>query len=49
MTAPASSPDPNNCVWAMKLVGKEFETVKGADPICGEVIPGKTVSPRPAS
>jgi hypothetical protein len=28
----------------MKLVGNDFETVKGADPICGTVIPGKTVS-----
>lgn len=35
---------PNNCVWTMKLVGTDFETVKGADPICGTVIPGKTVS-----
>lgn len=34
-----------NCVWTTKLVGDAFQLVKGADPICGAIIPGKTVSP----
>jgi ABC-type branched-subunit amino acid transport system substrate-binding protein len=32
-----------NCEFATKLVGTNFELVKGADPICGEDT-GKTVS-----
>lgn len=34
-----------NCTWTTKLVGDAFQPVKGADPICGAIIPGKTVSP----
>jgi branched-chain amino acid transport system substrate-binding protein len=33
----------DNCAFATKLVGKNFELVKGADPICGKDT-GKTVS-----
>ncbi len=34
----------DNCLWVTKLEGKTFTLVKGADPVCGTVIPGKTVS-----
>jgi branched-chain amino acid transport system substrate-binding protein len=36
---------PDNCSWMTKLVGDKFQLISGADPICGEVIPGKTVAP----
>jgi ABC-type branched-subunit amino acid transport system substrate-binding protein len=35
----------DNCLWVTKLVGKNFELVKGATPICGATINGVTVSP----
>ncbi|HTR70035.1 MAG TPA: ABC transporter substrate-binding protein [Mycobacteriales bacterium] len=35
---------PNNCEYTVKFVGDAFQLVKGADPICGTVIPGETVS-----
>ncbi len=35
----------DNCLWITKLEGSVFKTVPGADPICGTVIPGRTVSP----
>jgi ABC-type branched-subunit amino acid transport system substrate-binding protein len=35
---------PNNCMWVAKLEGKTFTAVKSASPICGKLIPGKTVS-----
>jgi ABC-type branched-subunit amino acid transport system substrate-binding protein len=35
----------DNCIWITKLSGSTFELVNGADPICGTIIPGKTVSP----
>jgi ABC-type branched-subunit amino acid transport system substrate-binding protein len=35
----------DNCTWATKLVGENFQLVKGADPICGKVLEGVTVSP----
>ena len=35
----------DNCQWVTKLSGSTFEPVGGAIPICGSVIPGKTVSP----
>jgi hypothetical protein len=35
----------DNCYWITKLSGSTFQLVPGADPICGSVIPGKTVSP----
>ena len=34
-----------NCVWITKLVGSAFQLVPGADPICGHLVPGVTVSP----
>ena len=34
----------DNCYWITKLAGSTFQLVPGADPICGSVIPGKTVS-----
>jgi ABC-type branched-subunit amino acid transport system substrate-binding protein len=35
----------NNCYWVTKLVGSDFHLVPNADPICGTVIPGKTITP----
>jgi branched-chain amino acid transport system substrate-binding protein len=35
---------PNNCAWVTKLEGETFTAVAGADPICGKVVPGLTVS-----
>jgi ABC-type branched-subunit amino acid transport system substrate-binding protein len=35
----------DNCYWITKLSGSTFQLVPGADPICGSVIAGKTVSP----
>jgi branched-chain amino acid transport system substrate-binding protein len=35
----------DNCTWMTKLSGSTFALVPGADPICGTVIPGVTVSP----
>jgi ABC-type branched-subunit amino acid transport system substrate-binding protein len=34
----------DNCYWITKLSGSTFDLVSNADPICGTVIPGKTVS-----
>jgi ABC-type branched-subunit amino acid transport system substrate-binding protein len=34
----------NNCIFVTKLVGSSFQLVPNADPLCGAVIPGKTVS-----
>jgi ABC-type branched-subunit amino acid transport system substrate-binding protein len=34
----------DNCLWVTKLVGKKFELVKDATPICGATLPGVTVS-----
>jgi ABC-type branched-subunit amino acid transport system substrate-binding protein len=34
-----------NCVWITKLSGNTFQLVPGADPICGTLVPGETVSP----
>jgi ABC-type branched-subunit amino acid transport system substrate-binding protein len=33
-----------NCVWVTKLSGSTFQLVPGADPICGTLLPGVTVS-----
>ncbi len=30
------------CTWMVKLVGKGFKLVKGAEPLCGDVLPGVT-------
>ncbi len=35
----------DNCFWATRLEGNSFHLVPGADPICGQTIPGRTVSP----
>ncbi len=34
-----------HCFWVGKLEGKNFDLVKGAEPLCGNTIPGVTVSP----
>lgn len=34
----------DGCTYVTKLVGSNFQLVPGADPICGTLIPGKTVS-----
>ncbi|WP_045880272.1 ABC transporter substrate-binding protein [Pseudofrankia sp. DC12] len=34
----------DNCIWVTKLEGNEFTLVKGATPICGALVPGKTVA-----
>ena len=36
---------PNNCIWIVKLSGSAFHVVPDANPICGQIIPGLTVSP----
>jgi ABC-type branched-subunit amino acid transport system substrate-binding protein len=36
---------PDNCLYMTKLVGSTFQLVPGADPICGTIVPGVTVSP----
>ncbi|ADP81150.1 ABC transporter substrate-binding protein [Pseudofrankia inefficax] len=35
----------DNCLWVTKLTGKTFTLVSGATPICGELVPGKSVAP----
>jgi ABC-type branched-subunit amino acid transport system substrate-binding protein len=35
---------PDNCIYLTKFSGKGFDLVKGATPICGEVIPGVKIS-----
>jgi ABC-type branched-subunit amino acid transport system substrate-binding protein len=35
----------DNCEWYAKLVGTSFELVPGAEPICGQRVPGITVTP----
>ena len=34
----------DNCFWVVEYLGTTFHVIKGMDPICGTVIPGKTVS-----
>jgi branched-chain amino acid transport system substrate-binding protein len=34
----------DNCLFVTKLVGTKFEVVPNAEPLCGSVVPGKTVS-----
>jgi len=36
---------PGSCEYFTKLSGSSFKLVPGADPLCGALIPGKTVSP----
>jgi branched-chain amino acid transport system substrate-binding protein len=33
----------DGCLWFTKFQGQKFTVVSGADPICGGVIPGKSV------
>jgi branched-chain amino acid transport system substrate-binding protein len=35
----------DNCLWFTQLQGNSFTLVKGADPVCGKVVQGVTVSP----
>ncbi|ADP83990.1 ABC transporter substrate-binding protein [Pseudofrankia inefficax] len=35
----------DNCSWLVRLEGSAFKLVDGGEPICGAVIPGKTVKP----
>jgi len=35
----------DSCLYVTKLSGSTFQLVNGADPICGNEIPGQTVSP----
>lgn len=32
----------DNCLWFTRLEGRTFELVKGAEPLCGKLIPGIT-------
>jgi branched-chain amino acid transport system substrate-binding protein len=34
-----------NCTYVTKFLGSAFHLVAGGDPICGHILPGKTVSP----
>jgi branched-chain amino acid transport system substrate-binding protein len=34
----------DNCLWVVQWLGSTFHLVPGADPVCGNVVPGKTVS-----
>src|SRR5262249_31275863 len=34
----------DNCQWYAKLVGSTFQLVPGAEPLCGQPVPGVTVS-----
>ena len=36
---------PDNCIYVTKLVGSSFQLVKGAEPLCGSIVAGRTVSP----
>jgi branched-chain amino acid transport system substrate-binding protein len=36
---------PDNCEWYAKLVGNGFQLVPGAEPLCGKLVPGVTVTP----
>jgi branched-chain amino acid transport system substrate-binding protein len=34
---------PKQCYWVTRLSGSTFQLVPGADPVCGYIIPGKSV------
>ncbi len=34
----------DNCYWVTKFMGNTFNLVPGADPICGKIVKGKSVS-----
>jgi branched-chain amino acid transport system substrate-binding protein len=34
----------DGCFWVTQYSGTSFHLVQGTDPICGQNIPGKTVS-----
>jgi branched-chain amino acid transport system substrate-binding protein len=36
-------PGPTECYWMTKLSGQTFHLIPGAEPVCGNVIPGKKV------
>lgn len=36
---------PDGCEYFVKLSGSTFHLVPNADPLCGTIIPGKTVTP----
>jgi branched-chain amino acid transport system substrate-binding protein len=36
-------PGADNCLWFALFKGQSFSVVSGADPVCGTVIPGKSV------
>ncbi len=36
---------PDNCSYFVQLVGKSYKLVKDATPLCGKLVPGKTVTP----
>jgi branched-chain amino acid transport system substrate-binding protein len=38
------SQGPDNCYWFAKYSGTTFQPVSGASPLCGTIVPGKTVS-----
>jgi branched-chain amino acid transport system substrate-binding protein len=45
MSGRGQTAGPENCTWVSKFSGGKFQPVAGATPICGSVIPGKTVTP----
>ncbi|MGF7236826.1 MAG: ABC transporter substrate-binding protein [Frankia sp.] len=44
MSQRGQSAGADNCFWLTRFAGSSFHLVAGADPICGTVLPGKTVS-----
>lgn len=44
MSGRALTQGADNCQWYTEFNGKSFDLVPGADPLCGKVVPGKTVS-----
>jgi branched-chain amino acid transport system substrate-binding protein len=45
LTQRVGSQGPDNCYWFTKYSGSTFQPVSGAAPLCGSIVPGKTVSP----
>lgn len=41
----ADAAGPGNCLYFPQLVGKKFVVKKALNPVCGQIIPNKTVSP----
>jgi ABC-type branched-subunit amino acid transport system substrate-binding protein len=44
MSGRVTSQGADNCGWYTRFNGTSFDLVPGADPLCGSVVPGKTVS-----